>query len=83
MDRLTTTEGAIGVRRSTWTDPEINALMPYYHRLEWLHEHAREMPLTADLARISHIVDDLMTAAVTTDRATADLLAEAQARVAS
>jgi multiple sugar transport system substrate-binding protein len=41
------------------------------------------MPLTADLARISHIVDDLMTAAVTTDRATADLLAEAQARVAS
>jgi multiple sugar transport system substrate-binding protein len=83
MDRLTTTEGAIGVRRSTWTDPEINAQMPYYHRLEWLHEHAREMPLTADLARISHIVDDLMTAAVTTDRATADLLAEAQARVAS
>ena len=83
MDRLTTTEGAIGVRRSTWTDPEINAQMPYYHRLEWLHEHAREMPLTADLARISHIVDDLMTAAVTTDRATAELLAEAQARVAS
>ena len=83
MDRLTTTEGAIGVRRSTWTDPEINAQMPYYHRLEWLHEHAREMPLTADLGRISHIVDDLMTAAVTTDRATADLLAEAQARVAS
>lgn len=80
MDRLTTTEGAIGVRRSTWTDPEINALMPYYHKLEWLHEHAREMPLTADLARISHIVDDLMTAAVTTDRTTADLLAEAQAR---
>jgi len=83
MDRLTTTEGAIGVRRSTWTDPEINVVMPYYHRLEWLHEHACEMPLTADLARISHIVDDLMTAAVTTDRATADLLAEAQARVAS
>lgn len=83
MDRLTTTEGAIGVRRSTWTDPEINARMPYYHRLEWLHEHAREMPLTADLARISHIVDDLMTAAVTTDRTTADLLAEAQVRATS
>jgi len=83
MDRLTTTEGAIGVRRSTWTDPDINARMPYYHKLEWLHEHAREMPLTADLARISHIVDDLMTAAVTTDRTTADLLADAQARATS
>ena len=70
------------MRRSTWTDPEINALMPYYHRLEWLHEHAREMPLTSDLARISHIVDDLMTAAVTTDRPTGELLAEAQARAA-
>jgi multiple sugar transport system substrate-binding protein len=80
MDRLTTSEGAIGVRRSTWTDAGINAQLPYYHRLEWLHAHAREMPITPDLARISHIVDDLMTAAVTTDRPTADLLAEAQAR---
>ncbi|HEX7852051.1 MAG TPA: extracellular solute-binding protein [Sphingomonas sp.] len=82
MDRLTTTEGAIGVRRSTWNDPDIVARMPYYARLDWLHDHAREMPVTPDLARISHIVDDLMTAAVTSDRATGDLLAEAQARVA-
>jgi multiple sugar transport system substrate-binding protein len=82
MDRLTTTEGAIGVRRSTWNDPDIVARMPYYARLDWLHDHAREMPVSRDLARISHIVDDLMTAAVTTDRATGDLLTEAQARVA-
>jgi len=81
MDRLTTTEGAIGVRKSTWADPEINAQLPYYHRLEWLHEHAREMPVTPDLARISHIVDDLMTEAGTGDRPTADLLAAAQARL--
>jgi multiple sugar transport system substrate-binding protein len=81
MDRLTTTEGAIGVRRSTWSDPEINAMIPYYHRLDWLHDHARAMPVTPDLARISHIVDDMMTAAVTSDRSTADLLAEAQARI--
>jgi multiple sugar transport system substrate-binding protein len=80
MDKLTTTEGAIGVRRSTWSDPEINSLIPYYHRLEWLHAHARELPLTPRLAEISHIVDDLMTAAVTGDQPTADLLGEAQAR---
>ncbi len=80
MDRLTTTEGAIGVRRSTWSDPQVNALVPYYHRLDWLHDHAREMPLTPALAAISHVVDDLMTAATTTDRPTADLLVEAQAR---
>jgi multiple sugar transport system substrate-binding protein len=80
MDKLTTTEGAIGVRQSTWADAEVNAAIPYYHKLGWLHEHAREMPLTPKLAAISHVVDDLMTAAVTTDRATAELLAEAQAR---
>lgn len=81
MDRLTTTEGAIGVRRSTWQDAAVNARIPYYHRLEWLHEHAREMPLTPHLAAISHIVDELLTAATTGDRSGADLLAEAQARV--
>jgi multiple sugar transport system substrate-binding protein len=80
MDLLTTTEGAIGVRRSTWADPAVNALVPYSHRLEWLHDHARQMPLTPTLAAISHIVDDLMTAATTTDRPTRELLAEAQAR---
>lgn len=80
MDKLTTTEGAIGVRRSTWADAEVNARIPYYHRLDWLHAHAREMPMTPRLAAVSHIVDDLMTAATTTDRPTAELLAQAQAR---
>jgi multiple sugar transport system substrate-binding protein len=80
MDKLTTTEGAIGVRRSTWADAEINAQIPYYHRLDWLHAHAREMPMTPRLAAVSHVVDDLMTAATTTDHPTAELLVEAQAR---
>ena len=80
MDKLTTTEGAIGVRRSTWSDPEVNATIPYYHKLEWLHQHARELPLTPRLAEISHIVDGLMTEAVAGDAATADLLAAAQKR---
>ena len=36
MDKLTTLEGAIGVRRSTWADPEINRLIPFFHKLEEL-----------------------------------------------
>ena len=80
MDKLTTTEGAIGVRKSTWSDSEVNAAIPYYHRLDWLHAHARELPLTPGLAEISHIVDDMLTAAVTGCRPTPELLAEAQAR---
>jgi multiple sugar transport system substrate-binding protein len=78
MDKLTTEEGAIGVRRSTWADPQVNVQIPYYHQLEWLHEHAREMPLSPRLAEISHVVDALVTAATTTTRSTAELLAEAQ-----
>jgi multiple sugar transport system substrate-binding protein len=80
MDKLTTTEGAIGTRRSTWADPDINAAIPYYHRLDWLHAHARTLPMTTRLAEISHIVDDLLTAATMTRRTTSGLLMEAQAR---
>lgn len=80
MDLLTTAHGAIGVRKSTWQDPAINARIPYYKRLDWLHEYARELPLTPQLTAISHIVDDLLTAATTTDAPTAALLAQAQAR---
>lgn len=78
MDRLTTMEGAIGVRRSTWIDPEVNAMIPYYHRLDWLHDHAREMPMTPHLAAISHVVDEMLGKAMTSDVPTADLLAQAQ-----
>ncbi len=81
MDRLTTMEGAIGVRRSTWQDAEINAMIPYYHRLDWLHDHAREMPLTPHLAAISHVVDDMLGEAMTSDVPTSDLLARAQRAV--
>jgi multiple sugar transport system substrate-binding protein len=81
MDKLTTLEGAIGVRRSTWSDREVNSLVPYYHKLEALHERARELPLHPRLADISHVVDDLLGRAVTSDVPSAVLLDEAQRRV--
>lgn len=79
MDLVTTRHGAIGVRRSTWRDPAINAAIPYYHRLDWLHDHARAMPITPRLADVSHVVDTLIARAVGSDLATADLLSQAQA----
>lgn len=81
MDRITTLEGAIGTRRSTWTDPEVNAIIPYYHRLEWLHEHARQLPRHPRLAEIAHEVDALWAQALSTNRPTCELLAKAQAAV--
>jgi multiple sugar transport system substrate-binding protein len=78
MDKLTTDEGAIGVRHSTWADAEINRRIPFFHQLEALHAQAREMPRHPRLAEISHAVDRMITAAVTGDEASAALLARAQ-----
>jgi multiple sugar transport system substrate-binding protein len=81
MDKLTTTEGGIGVRRSTWVDGEVNARVPYYHKLDMLHARAKALPVHPRLSAIAHAVDDMMGVAVTTDRPSAALLAEAQAKI--
>jgi multiple sugar transport system substrate-binding protein len=81
MDRLTTLEGAIGVRRSTWADPEINRLIPFFHKLEDLHAHARELPAHPRLADISHVIDDLLAQATGTSLPLDSLLQEAQGRL--
>ena len=81
MDRLLSLEGGIGVRRSTWIDPAVNAIVPFSHQLDGLHEVARMLPRHPRLSQIAHVVDLMMTSAVTSERATADLLAEAQSGI--
>jgi multiple sugar transport system substrate-binding protein len=81
MDRIVTDEGANGVRRSTWADPAVNRLVPYYHKLDMLHDQARELPIHPRLSAISHVIDDMMGEAVTTDVPSADLLAAAQRKI--
>ena len=81
MDKLTTLEGAIGVRRSTWADPEVNRLIPFFHKLEELHAHARELPAHPRLADISHVIDDLLAQTTGTSLPVERLLREAQGRM--
>lgn len=81
MDKLTTLEGAIGVRRSTWADPEVNRRTPFFCQLEVLHAHARELPLHPRLAEISHAVDGLLARAVGTGLPSGELLRDAQQRI--
>ena len=83
MDKLTTTEGAIGVRRSTWADPEVNRRVPFYHELDGLHAVARTLPRLIRLSDVAHAIDEMLGEALTTEHATADILARAQARVAA
>jgi len=77
MDKLTTTSGAIGCRRSTWNDPEVNAAIPFYHRIEQLHANAREIPQRADWPRIAAIIDTLVTRTITTTTPVDELLRQA------
>lgn len=81
MDKLTTLEGAIGVRRSTWADREVNRLIPFFHKLEELHAHARELPAHPRLADIAHVIDDLLAQATGTSLPLERLLREAQDRI--
>ena len=78
MDKLLTLEGGIGCRKSTWTDDEVNAEIPFYHRMASLHEHARELPRLANWAEIAAVIDELVLQTINTDRPVAALLAEAQ-----
>jgi multiple sugar transport system substrate-binding protein len=81
MDKLTTLEGAIGVRRSTWVDPEVNGLIPFFHELAVLHEHARELPAHPRLADIAHVIDDLLAKATATSVGLEAVLQQAQDRI--
>jgi len=78
MDKLTTTAGAIGCRKSTWTDSEVNAAIPFYHRMESLHTAAREIPQRPDWPQIATTIDRLVTAAIATSTPIENLLKEAQ-----
>lgn len=79
MDKLTSTLGAIGCRRSTWNDTELNAAIPFYQRIEQLHDHAREIPQLSNWPQIATMIDKLITATATTKTSVADLLERADA----
>lgn len=82
MDRLTTLEGGIGCRRSTWTDPAVNAAIPFMRRLDELHGPARELPRSRELPRLVRVIDAAVQRAISGQEPTAAILGEAQAAAA-
>ena len=79
MDKLTTLEGGIGCRLSTWSDPDVNAAIPFYHRLAELHRSTRELPRSRALPRLIHIIDVAVQRAITTGDPSTEILRDAQA----
>jgi multiple sugar transport system substrate-binding protein len=82
MDKLTTLEGAIGTRLSTWSDPEVNAAIPFYHRLAELHEYTRELPRSRALPQLVHVIDRAVQQAIAGAEPSEQILRRAQAEAA-
>lgn len=80
-DKLLTLEGGIGCRISTWRDGGINAIIPYYHKLEQLHQNARTLPQKTNWSQIAHIIDEAVLRAINSDVAIDRLLLEAQQKI--
>ncbi len=81
-DRRRTLEGVIGCRKSTWSDEEVNARIPYYHRLEDLHQDARELPRLTDWVELSAVIDRMVLEAINTQRPIESIVAAAQQEAA-
>lgn len=70
--------GAIGCRKSTWFDPQVNAVIPYYSRMDQIHSYAKTLPRIARWHDISVIIDSLMIRVNSTDDPIEEILADAQ-----
>ncbi len=73
--------GAIGCRKSTWYDDEVNAVIPYYSRMGDIHKYARTLPRKANWHEISTIIDRMVLDVTGSDRDVGEILDEAQRKV--
>jgi len=81
QDKALTLEGGIGCRISTWNDAEINEKIPYYHKLEALHQVANMLPQHKNWAAIAKIIDKMVLKAIDSAIPSATLLEQAQSEI--
>lgn len=73
--------GTVGVRLSTWRSPEVQAQFPAYSKIEEISLQARGLPRSRNLPDFAAVVNDLATAALTTNEPSTDILAKAQQHI--
>lgn len=78
MDKLTTLEGAIGCRNSTWSDPQVNSLAPFYRELPHLHEAAHELPRLRAWSKLADILDRMVVDAMDSHEPLTEIVRRAQ-----
>ncbi|PXY41781.1 ABC transporter substrate-binding protein [Flavobacterium cheongpyeongense] len=77
-DKLLTNEGGIGCRKSTWNDIDINKTIPFYHKLEMLHENALTLPQTPVWPKVAELIDKMVLKALESEIPSQKLLEETQ-----
>jgi multiple sugar transport system substrate-binding protein len=71
--------GAVGCRLSTWRDEAIQREVPCFKEIEAISLGARRLPRSSRLPAFAELINKVMGEALATDRASDDILAEAQA----
>lgn len=83
MDRVTAGEGATACRLSTWRDPAVQALFPYYALLEQAHQSTRALPNLRRWHEICATLNDAIDSAYVGALSAADALKRAAVLVGS
>lgn len=65
MDNITALSGGTGVRRSTWSDAEVQAQFPYYRVMEAAHQGAKSPPRLPEYPAINEVFNQMQHAVVT------------------
>jgi len=76
-----TLNGAIGCRKTTWFDPQINKLIPYYNKMDDIHNYARTLPRVPNWHDVSVIIDRLVLDVTNTERPVEEILNQAQIEI--
>lgn len=77
-DKLLTKEGGIGCRKSTWEDPDINKIIPFYHKLNRLHENALTLPQAPIWPKVAELIDKMVLKALNSTITSAELIEKTQ-----
>ncbi len=81
QDKMLTLEGGIGCRLSTWSDDEVNQIVPYYKRLADIHQYSRTLPRKIYWSQIEAIIDRVVTTAMNSTISIEQILIDEQANI--
>ncbi|GAA3617775.1 sugar ABC transporter substrate-binding protein [Flavivirga amylovorans] len=80
-DKLLTLEGAGGCRKSTWHDTDVNKEVPYYYKLETLHQNTKSLPRKSNWSEVADVIDQLVLDVINTSEPIENILNRAQEKI--